>query len=437
MRVLGFLSAALLAVSVSAATPKMSISAPHGGEAYVAGQPQNLVYNGKTKFKSLLVEVSRDGGETWKVVGTINNKVKDVSKRNVFTWVVEGPSSARCKIRMTGEMGGGKKKKKVSVESGLFALATGTGDDGELFTGPTGATGAVGDKGLIGDKGDKGDVGATGAQGPQGDKGDVGAKGDKGDTGATGAKGDQGDKGDIGSTGPAGVDGIQGVAGPQGPQGAQGPKGDQGDKGDKGDQGIAGVDGKDGAAGAAGAQGPQGDKGDKGDVGAAGAQGAQGPKGDQGDVGPAGAAGVAGAQGPKGDKGDTGATGAQGVAGPAGPAGPTGPQGPAGAAGPTGPNGSPTVSYINNASTANAVLTSSKHDGTLVINDPNIRGPGHIKGRSQIFFSFSTASAAGVGGVVSLSGAGLQDGQITVIITTQNYAIKLTDSVDYQIVNQQ
>lgn len=94
-----------------------------------------------------------------------------------------------------------------------------------------------------------------------------------------------------------------------------------------------------------------------------------------------------------------------------------------------------TVSFINTASTATAVLSSSKHDGTLVINDVNIRGPGHIKGRSQIFLTFSSQGA--VTGVVSLTGSNLQNGQITVNISTQNYAIKTTDSIDYQIVNAQ
>lgn len=169
----------------------------------------------------------------------------------------------------------------------------------------------------------------------------------------------------------------------------------------------------------------KGDKGDKGDQGLQGLPGAPGA-----DSNPADVANIL-----KNDAEFVAAT--KGAMGAAGPVGPAGPQGPAGSQGPTGPGGSPTVSYINTASTANAVLSSSKHDGTLVINDANIRGATNPNGRSQIFFSFSTASAAGVGGVVSLSGANLQDGQVTVILTTQNYAIQNTDTVDYQIINKQ
>lgn len=53
MRVSAVLGALLLTFSVFAAAPKMEISSPGGGEAYVVGQPQTFVYSGKTKFKSL------------------------------------------------------------------------------------------------------------------------------------------------------------------------------------------------------------------------------------------------------------------------------------------------------------------------------------------------------------------------------------------------
>ncbi len=134
----------------------------------------------------------------------------------------------------------------------------------------------------------------------------------------------------------------------------------------------------------------------------------------------------------QGIAGNDGATGPQG---PAGPTGPQGPQGLQGSQGPIGPNGSPTVSYINTASTANAIFDSSKHNGTLVIHDTNIRGPGNLHGRSQIFISFATAGATA--GVVSLSCSNLIDGAVTINISTQNYAIQSTDSIDYQIVNAQ
>ncbi len=226
-----------------------------------------------------------------------------------------------------------------------------------------------------------------------------------------------------GDTGPVG---IQGLKGDTGDVGVQGLKGDTGDRGPQGVQGIPGVKGDTGLQGDIGSTGPEGPTGPQGTAGADGAQGPVGP------VGPAGQQGVAGNDGAQGLQG---VAGNDGATGPVGPVGPTGPQGAQGSQGPTGPNGAPTVSYINTASAVNAQLDGSRHSGTLVINDPNIRGPNNPGGRSQIFFSFSTASA--VVGTVSISGSGLSDGHVTVNISTQNYALQPTDTIDYQIVNAQ
>jgi hypothetical protein len=90
------------------------------------------------------------------------------------------------------------------------------------------------------------------------------------------------------------------------------------------------------------------------------------------------------------------------------------------------------VSFVNTVSLAGATLSPSKHDGSIVINDPHIHAGAK---RSQIFLSFSTT--ASMVGVVSLSGSNLQEGSVTVNISTQSYALQSTDSIDYQIINPQ
>src|SRR5689334_17047709 len=56
--------------SILASQANMAISSPSGGESYVIGQPETIIYSGKTRFKTILVELSRDGGTTWTTTGT-------------------------------------------------------------------------------------------------------------------------------------------------------------------------------------------------------------------------------------------------------------------------------------------------------------------------------------------------------------------------------
>src|SRR5688572_25613050 len=105
----------LVATQVYAAAPRMTISSPGGGETYVVGQKQTFTYTGKTKFKSLTVEMSRDGGATWEIVGTINNKVKDRNLQNVLGWTVDGEPSKNCVLRMTGTLGPKSKPRTYTV----------------------------------------------------------------------------------------------------------------------------------------------------------------------------------------------------------------------------------------------------------------------------------------------------------------------------------
>jgi hypothetical protein len=531
-----------------AGAPKIVVQSPSGGETYVKGRVEPIVLS-KYRFKRISVELSRDGGLTYVAIGTIDNTVKDRSKRGRFDWSVGGESSTHCVMRFTGSTGT-KKPKVFTAISAIFTIA---GDD--IVNG--GPTGDKGDPGLDASAAAvaailmadpnfmnavKGEQGIPGSQGLQGDSGLQGAPGGQGIPGGQGPQGLQGEQGIQGLQGTPGLDAnvndivnilvgdslfyitlaqllevdqafldtlvfmlendplfinkvveilkndpefIAQLKGEKGDKGEQGPAGQDGLDADpaevanilkndngflaatKGDQGIQGIQGVAGPAGqdadpaeVAGIlkDDPEFITATKGDQGIQGVQGVAGPAGQDAD--PTEVAGIlkddpAFVAATKGEQGEQGEQGIPGVQGPVGPAGQDadpadvavilkndpefvaatkGEKGEPGSQGPIGPNG-PTVSYISTASTTAAVLSSSKHDGYIVFNDPNIRGSGHEKGRSKIFLSFSTTAAAS--GVIGVSYSGLVDGQITINISAQNYAIQNTDSVDVHIINAQ
>lgn len=207
----------------------LSVTIPDGGEVFVVGQTQTLVYGGRPLLKNVEVDLSRDGGQTWEVLGTIASKRRGPIGGNKFSWKVAGPSSTNCIVRFSGMIG----KKKIAVNSDAFSVAGGGGADGgpDLFTGPAGN---AGNDGTVGPAGPAGPQGIPGVAGPKGDAGDIGSMGPQGPAGENGPAGPQGPAGPKGSTGAAGPAGAAGVAGPAG------PKGDVGSMGPKGDTGPAG-----------------------------------------------------------------------------------------------------------------------------------------------------------------------------------------------------
>ncbi len=303
----------------------LSITAPAGGETYVVGQVQTIKYGGRKRFKTINVEISKDSGVTFELLGTIDNLNRKRADRNQFVWVVNGTPSTNCIIKMTGIAG----KVSIPFSSGQFTLAA-DGDGGNVFTGPKGLDGTVGPAGAdgaVGPAGPAGKDGVDGAVGPAGPAGPPGTaantndivniliadsafytsivnqltanqgfinsvvyslendetfldklvfllkndpefvaacKGDKGDTGPAGPAGPNGPPGPVGNPGPKGDQGNNGQNGPPGPVGNPGPKGDQGNNGPPGPIGNPGQ------------------KGDRGDAGQQGNPGNQGPKGDPG-----------------------------------------------------------------------------------------------------------------------------------------------------------
>jgi hypothetical protein len=104
----------LLCCELAAAAPTITVEAPRGGEVYGIGQAQKVLLGAKTRAKSVVVELSRDGGATYSVLGTINNTLPDRTQRNLLAWTVTGPGSGNCLVRATGVVG---KAQAVAVSS--------------------------------------------------------------------------------------------------------------------------------------------------------------------------------------------------------------------------------------------------------------------------------------------------------------------------------
>ena len=122
-----FIAGLLHCCAATGATPVVAFISPSGGEAYIVGQAQTVQLN--SKLKSVLVELSTDGGATFSTLGTINNLVKDLTQRNVLKWTVQGPVGANCIMRAGGSSG----KVHVSVLSGAFSITEGSTAGGIVF----------------------------------------------------------------------------------------------------------------------------------------------------------------------------------------------------------------------------------------------------------------------------------------------------------------
>ena len=94
---------ALATTSVWAATPIMSFDSPRGGEVYTVGQAQCVRLGDKTRAKTVRIELSRDAGGSYEILGTIDNGNK--ANRNVLVFTVTTPASSHCVLRATGTIG--------------------------------------------------------------------------------------------------------------------------------------------------------------------------------------------------------------------------------------------------------------------------------------------------------------------------------------------
>ncbi|HEY3322249.1 MAG TPA: tail fiber domain-containing protein [Planctomycetota bacterium] len=126
----------ILVSNAWAATKWVEFDAPRGGEVYFAGQVQQVKLSNRWRVSSIRIELSRDGGKTYKLLGTMSNVTADRSARNTMPWTIAGPASSNCLLRAVGNAG----STETTILSGVFAI----GLDGTMATGtlPDAAVGA-------------------------------------------------------------------------------------------------------------------------------------------------------------------------------------------------------------------------------------------------------------------------------------------------------
>ena len=133
--VLFFTLVASSTIALASQAP-ITIANPAGGELFVEGQVQYVRLSDKTRAKSVLIEISRDGGVTFSELGTIDNTTKDLTKRNVLKFTVTAPDSSNCILRATGG--------DASVVTGAFSITGGGSSGGPQIPGTATPSGAAG-----------------------------------------------------------------------------------------------------------------------------------------------------------------------------------------------------------------------------------------------------------------------------------------------------
>lgn len=92
---------------------------PAGGEVYAPGSSQTILLDPKTRAKTILIEISRDGGVNFDPVGTIDNTQKAKALRNRLTWTPDLPASNEAILRATST----DPRKPGDGLSNLFSIA--------------------------------------------------------------------------------------------------------------------------------------------------------------------------------------------------------------------------------------------------------------------------------------------------------------------------
>ena len=88
----------LMSPVFAAASKPITFATPGGGEVYALGQQQSVVLAGKPFSKSVLIELSRDGGTTFETLGTIHLSSKGAS---ALPWTVSLPDTSNAVLRAT------------------------------------------------------------------------------------------------------------------------------------------------------------------------------------------------------------------------------------------------------------------------------------------------------------------------------------------------
>lgn len=103
------------------------IAQPKGGELFYIGQQQTFEVRDIDWFiSSLSLELSRDNGATWELLGSASGDDRQYSGNIPFVWTVSGPTSKECKLRVTADLGG----TPLSLTGNLFAITDPNGSGG-------------------------------------------------------------------------------------------------------------------------------------------------------------------------------------------------------------------------------------------------------------------------------------------------------------------
>src|SRR6266700_6822531 len=113
MRVFSFtilVLAVSLTLSARAATPLPYFANPSGGEIYFVGRTVDVHFNTKVKAKKILLSLSRDGGQTFTDLGTMDVKTQ------LFKFTAAGPDSNNCVLRASLD--------STLINSDVFTIVT-------------------------------------------------------------------------------------------------------------------------------------------------------------------------------------------------------------------------------------------------------------------------------------------------------------------------
>lgn len=99
----------------------ISVRNPNGGECFVINNIQVIKWTGNQIGPSVRIELSRDNGMTWELLGTSVSTPTGGS----FSWNVTGPVSTKCRIRITDVSSASTTD--ISNEAFKISLVTSTG----------------------------------------------------------------------------------------------------------------------------------------------------------------------------------------------------------------------------------------------------------------------------------------------------------------------
>ncbi len=100
-----------LFLNTSGAAGRITVISPNGGEIWYAGNSMDIQWNSQGNSGHIKIELSRNGGSTWEMLFA---STPDDGKQS---WVVTGPASTNCKVRISDVDGN-----PSDVSDGVFTI---------------------------------------------------------------------------------------------------------------------------------------------------------------------------------------------------------------------------------------------------------------------------------------------------------------------------